>query len=165
MPSFPPENQRTACALCALRSRRSFTRLLALGAAVGVGGTLQVHAQSARSEGLRDDVGSNSQLARLVPADWLEGQASGQYQGMMRAAAQQQVLAGSQDPQLQRLRHLAQRIVPFAPPWNKRAPLPKPAARKSLRWRSDASYRARSEGPEFAGCGAADTLYDTAEYR
>ena len=122
MPSFPPEPQRTACALCALRSRRSFTRLLALGAAVGVGGTLQAQAQSTRSDGLRDDVGSNSQLARLVPADWLEGQASGQYQGMMRAAAQQQVLAGSQDPQLQRLRHLAQRIVPFAPPWNKRAP-------------------------------------------
>jgi predicted Zn-dependent protease len=108
------------CALCSLRSRRSFTSLLAAGALAAASGPRAASAQPA--EGLQGDVGSNSRLSKLVPADWLEGQAAQQYQGMMRSAAQQRVLAEGQDPQLQRLRHLARRIVQFAPAWNARAP-------------------------------------------
>ena len=115
LPSIPFSH----CALCSLRARRSFTALLGVGAVTAAIVPLPATAQP--SDGLSGDVGGNSQLAKLVPADWLEGQAAQQYQGMMRAAAQQRVLAEGQDPQLQRLRHLAKRIVPFAPPWNQRA--------------------------------------------
>ena len=105
------------CALCRLRSRRSFTALLGLGLAVPA----VAQQQQAPPEGVRDAVGKTSKFARFVPADWLESQAGAQYTQMMRAAAQKQQLAGAQDRQVQRLRHVAKRIVPFAPPWNGRA--------------------------------------------
>ena len=108
------------CALCHLRSRRTFTTLLGLGAAAAAAGPGAALAQA--SEGLQGDVGRNSRLSKLVPADWLEGQAAQQYQGMMRNASQQRVLADGQDAQTLRLRHLARRIVPFAAAWNPRAP-------------------------------------------
>jgi predicted Zn-dependent protease len=105
------------CALCQLRGRRTFTALLGLGLVAPAGAQ-----QQQQPEGVKDAVGKTSKFARFVPADWLESQAGAQYAQMMRAAAQKQQLAGAQDRQLQRLRHLAQRIVPFAPPWNPRAP-------------------------------------------
>ncbi len=109
--------------MCHLRShsRRSFTAGLAsaaLAAAAGPGAAL---AQQSSAGGVREDVGKNSRLARLVPADWLEGQAAQQYQGLLRAASQQRLLLGPQDRQVQRLRAIAERIVPHAPPWNSRA--------------------------------------------
>ncbi len=114
----------TGCALCQLRQRRVFTTLLA-GAAAGLAG-VPAHAQTspaaAADSGVQGDVGRTSRFARFVPADTLENQAAQQYAQMMRAAQQQQVLAGTGDRQLQRLRHIAARITPFAPPWNKRAP-------------------------------------------
>ncbi|MDO9092433.1 MAG: M48 family metallopeptidase [Rubrivivax sp.] len=110
----------TGCVLCHLRTRRRFTALLA-GGAVAAAWPHAALSQQAPPAGVRDDVGKNSRLARLVPADWLEGQAAQQYQGMMHAASQQRLLLGPQDRQVQRLRAIAQRIVPHAPPWNSRA--------------------------------------------
>jgi predicted Zn-dependent protease len=117
----------TGCALCCLSRRRVFTRLVAGGGALLLGGRAvaqqpQPGAQPAPADGVRGDVGRTSRFARLVPADALEGQAGQQYQQMMRAAQQQGVLAAAGDRQVQRLRAIAQRIVPFAPPWNVRAP-------------------------------------------
>jgi len=116
------------CGLCALRSRRLFTGLLGAGAAGLLASPL--HAQqppqqpagsSAQDEGLRRDVGRNSRFTSLVPAEQLEAAAAQQYQQMMREATQQRALANAEHPQVVRLRSIAQRIVPFAAPWNRRA--------------------------------------------
>jgi predicted Zn-dependent protease len=40
---------------------------------------------------------------------------------MLREAAQQRALAPAEHPQVVRLRSIAQRIIPFSPPWNARA--------------------------------------------
>jgi predicted Zn-dependent protease len=118
--SHPAPHLGTGCALCSLRQRRAFTTLLAGGGALLLGG--RALAQQGAPEGVQGDVGRTSRFARLVPADTLEGQAGAQYAQMMRAAQQQGQLAPAGDGQLQRLRAIAQRIVPFSPPWNARAP-------------------------------------------
>ena len=115
------------CGLCALRtarSRRLFTGLLGAGAAGLLVSPLhaqQAEQQPAQDEGLRRDVGRNSRFTSLVPAEQLEAAAAQQYQQMLREAAQQRALANAEHPQVVRLRAIAQRIVPFATPWNRRA--------------------------------------------
>ena len=107
------------CALCVLRQRRAFTRLLAgagLAAATGLG-----HAQEAAEPGLRGEVGRASRLSSLVPAEQVEGAAAQQYQQMLREYSARRALAPAEHPQLVRLRAIAQRIIPFAPAWNERA--------------------------------------------
>jgi predicted Zn-dependent protease len=51
----------------------------------------------------------------------VEAAAAQEYTKMMRAAADKQALAPDTHPQLQRLRYIANRIVPHALPWNSRA--------------------------------------------
>lgn len=67
------------------------------------------------------DVGRNSAFAKLVPADEVEASAVKQYNEMLRTAASQKALGPPEHPQVQRLRRIAQRIVPFADEWNPRA--------------------------------------------
>jgi predicted Zn-dependent protease len=99
---------------CVLHGRRLFTgALLAGGAALGGGALAQ--------DGVRPDVGSESKFARLVSADQVEAAAAKQYVQMQREAAQQKALAPASHPQTVRLRAIAERIIPFAPPWNARA--------------------------------------------
>ncbi len=98
---------------CALHARRSFTLLLATA-----GGA--AFAQQAQ-EGVRGDVGRNSVFTRAVSAEQVEAQAQQEYAGMLRQAAAKKALAPATDPQVQRLRAIAQRIIPFAAPWNERA--------------------------------------------
>ncbi len=107
------------CALCALRSRRLFSTLLAAGAGSALAGP--AWAQPAADEGLRGDVGRTSRMAQLVPAEQVEAAGTQQYRQMMRQAEQQRALGGADHPQVQRLRAIAQRIIPFATPWNPRA--------------------------------------------
>ena len=104
------------CCLCALHSRRSFTRLLAAGTAA-VAAAPGAWAQ----EGVRGDVGRTSRVAGLVPAEQVENAAAQQYQQMLREAASKRALAGPNEPQLVRLRAIADRIIPNARPWNPRA--------------------------------------------
>jgi Zn-dependent protease with chaperone function len=66
------------------------------------------------------DVGSSSTLRKLIPAETLERSAAQQYQQMMEQARSQRALAPDNHPQLQRLRAIAQRLIPFAAPWNDR---------------------------------------------
>ena len=66
------------------------------------------------------DVGSSSTLRKLIPAETLERSAAQQYQQMMEQARSQRALAPDGHPQLQRLRAIAQRLIPFAAPWNER---------------------------------------------
>ncbi|WP_288254553.1 M48 family metallopeptidase, partial [uncultured Hydrogenophaga sp.] len=88
-------------------ARRAF--VLAAGAAAAVPALAQV------------DVGSGSALRNLVPAEELEKAADQQYDQMMAEAKAKGALVASGDPQVQRLRNMARRLIPHATPWNKRA--------------------------------------------
>ena len=60
-------------------------------------------------------------MRRLVPADMLENAAAQQFTQMMRDASRQGALLPDSDPQVQRLRAIARRLIPHAEPWNPRA--------------------------------------------
>jgi predicted Zn-dependent protease len=117
-PTMNPLQQ--TCYLCALNcaqsSRRLFTTALLAGSATAV---LPAIAQDA--SGLREDVGKESRFSKLVPAEQVEAAAAQQYQQMLREASGQRALAGAEHPQVVRLRAIADRIIPYAQPWNKRA--------------------------------------------
>ncbi len=88
-------------------ARRAF--VLAAGAAAAAPALAQVN------------VGQGSALRNLVPAEELENAANKQYGQMMAEAKAKGALAASNDPQLQGLRRIAQRLIPHAAPWNDRA--------------------------------------------
>jgi Zn-dependent protease with chaperone function len=67
------------------------------------------------------DVGKASAFRKLVPAETLEQAAAQQFDQMKREAQSQRALLPANHPQVQRLRRMAQRMVPFALPWNDRA--------------------------------------------
>lgn len=67
------------------------------------------------------DVGEASALRNLVPAEELEGAARQQYGEMLEQARAKGALAPEQHPQLQRLRQIARRLIPFTAPWNSRS--------------------------------------------
>lgn len=62
-----------------------------------------------------------SQLSKLVPAAELEQAAAQQYEKLKQESRAKGILAGGGDPELQRVRAVAQRIMPFAAKWNPRA--------------------------------------------
>ena len=67
------------------------------------------------------DVGPPSNLRRLVPAEDLETAAAQQYAEMLAEARSKGALAPVGNPQLQRLRGIAARLIPQAAQWNDRA--------------------------------------------
>jgi predicted Zn-dependent protease len=97
---------RPACG-CAGTSRRGFAALL-LGAAAWPAWAL-------------DKECSRSVAAKLVPAASVEGSALQQYSQMMQEAQQKGALVAESDEQVQRLRYIAKRIVPFTAACNERA--------------------------------------------
>jgi predicted Zn-dependent protease len=119
MSTTDPPLSHAGCGLCALRSRRQFTRLLAAGGAFAL-------APAWAQDGVQADVGRTSRFAKLVPADQVEGSARQQYQQLLGAANTKHALAPADHPQVVRLRAIAERIIPFTPPWNERA--------RSWRW-------------------------------
>jgi predicted Zn-dependent protease len=100
---------RAPCA-CAMPSRRLFSRLLA-GAALGTA----LPAMAAIPECKR------SNFTKAVSAEQVEQGASQQYRQMLSQAKGQNALAPQDHPQMQRLRFIAQRIIPFTPECNDRA--------------------------------------------
>ena len=66
------------------------------------------------------EVGSASVMRQLVPAETLEEAATQEYSQLIRQARAKNALAPAKHPQLQRLRAIAQRLVPFTEPWNPR---------------------------------------------
>jgi len=88
-------------------ARRAF--LLAAGASVAAPVLAQV------------DVGDASLMRKLVPADRLEQSAAQQYRQMLAQARAKGALLDTSHPQAQALRAIAQRLIPFALPWNERA--------------------------------------------
>ena len=78
---------------------------------------------SAREEPAKEgvNVGKTSSFTKLVPAEQVEAGSAQQYQQMLRQAAQQKALAPDDNPQVRRLRAIAQKILPFTTKWNPRA--------------------------------------------
>lgn len=105
------------------RMLRSVCLALSLGLALPAAWS-QGSANAPTREGV--DVGRNSAFARLVPAEEVEASANKQYQELLKQAASQNALAGPNHPQLQRLRRIADKLIPFAYSWNPRA--------RSWRW-------------------------------
>ncbi|RZL87069.1 MAG: M48 family peptidase [Variovorax sp.] len=100
------------CLFCAPPSgpwqgRRAF--LLAAGAAAATPSLAQV------------DVGKSSVARNLVPAENIEQAGAQQYGDLLKQARAKGALAPDGNPQLQRLRAIAARIIPFASQWNPRA--------------------------------------------
>jgi predicted Zn-dependent protease len=77
-------------------------------------------AQEAGADGVK--VERMSPLRKLVPEGALEEAAAQQYLAIRQQAQKQGVLAPQDDPQLQRLRAIANRLVPHAKRWNPDAP-------------------------------------------
>jgi predicted Zn-dependent protease len=102
---------------CTLHSRRLFSAAVLAG---GAGLALPALGQPADA-GVRADVGKESRFTKLVPAEDVEKAAGQQYAQMMRKAADQRALGPDKHPQVQRLRAIAQRIIPFTEAWNPRA--------------------------------------------
>jgi Zn-dependent protease with chaperone function len=104
------------CFLCdaqhaARPARRAFLLAAAGAAATGAGTPLLAQV----------NVGGPSSLRSLVPADELEGAATQEYSKLLAEARAKGVLALHGNPQLQRLRGIAARLVPQTAQWNERA--------------------------------------------
>ena len=104
------------CFLCdtqhtAWPGRRAFLLAAAGVAATGVVTPLQAQV----------NVGGPSSLRSLVPADELEGASTQEYSKLLAEARAKGVLAPPGNPQLQRLRGIAARLVPQTAQWNERA--------------------------------------------
>jgi predicted Zn-dependent protease len=67
------------------------------------------------------EVGGNSAFAKLVPAEQVEQSARMQYSQLLSQAESKRALAPKGNAELQRLRAIARRIIPFALEWNPRA--------------------------------------------
>jgi len=94
---------------CALHGRRLFT-----------GGLLAAAALPALArEGV--DVGPRSSFSKLVSADQIEQAAGQQYKQMLQKAQAERALGPIEHPQVQRLRYIAERIIPFTQGCNDRS--------------------------------------------
>ncbi len=90
------------------QSRRAF--LLAAAAMAATGPALA-----------QVDVGKPSMTRTLVPADALEKAAVQQYGQLLQQAQAKKALAPESNAQLQKLRAIAKKMIPFAAKWNERA--------------------------------------------
>ena len=99
-------------------SRRLFGRALLAG---GVAATAAALPGTGRAQGVAQDVGKTSAFAKLVSADQIEQAAGKQYAQMIAEARSKKALGPDGHPQVQRLRAIAQRIIPHSQPWNPRA--------------------------------------------
>jgi predicted Zn-dependent protease len=97
---------------CTSASRRRFTASLA-GAAWLSCTPLAALAQASRSDKAWDKACKRSGFTKLAPSEQLERSAAQQYQQLLRQAQSKSALASADDPQLQRLRAIARRMIPF----------------------------------------------------
>ncbi len=94
-------------------------RAVRLALATLAGSCALLTVPAAAREGV--DVGGISPMAKLVPAETVERTAGQQYLQLLQQGKQQNALAANDQPQLKRLRAIAQRIIPHAMAWNPRA--------------------------------------------
>jgi predicted Zn-dependent protease len=89
------------------------------GAGLLAGGALLAWPAAWAREGV--DVGPRSSFSEFVSAEQIEQAAQQQYLQLQREAAAKGAIAGPGNPQLLRLRAIAQRLIPFTYEWNERA--------------------------------------------
>ena len=106
-----PTLHRSGCR-CPLHARRLFTGALLAGGAAAALPALAREGDPAKDQ---------SAFARLVPAEQVEAAAQQQYRQILQQAGSQRALAPENHPQLQRLRDISKRIIPFTDEWNPRA--------------------------------------------
>jgi len=90
---------------------------VALSMLVALLGAQAVQAQT--REGVQ--VGETSVFTKIVPADQVERSAALQYQQTLAQASKQHALGPADHPQVQRLRAIMDKIIPFTSVWNPRA--------------------------------------------
>ena len=112
MKSFLPSCFRCDSKNAVWPGRRAFLRAAA-GSAATAALTTPALAQVS--------VGRSSQLRNLVPAEALETAATQEYSKLLAEARSQGALAQPGNPQLQRLRTIAAKLVPQTAQWNDRA--------------------------------------------
>jgi len=110
----PPAHFSCGCAFGGGLGRRSFVALLG-GAALAAGGLREAGAR----EGV--EVAPPSQLSKLVSAQQVEQAAAKQYNEMLGQASQKRALAPPNHPQVERLRFISQRLIPYTYEWNPHA--------------------------------------------
>ena len=95
----------------------------ALLAAFGTAGVGHAVAQDDRNTTVQDGIKVRplSRLSKLVPAEQLNEAAAQQYTQMMSQAQQKGVLLPASHPEVQRLRAIAKRIIPYTARWNQDA--------------------------------------------
>ncbi|MDK6078551.1 M48 family metallopeptidase [Massilia varians] len=96
---------------------------LSLIAAFGTAGVGTAVAQDDRDTTVQDGIKVRplSRLSKLVPAEQLNEAAAQQYTQMMSQAQQKGVLLPASHPEVQRLRAIAKRIIPYTARWNQDA--------------------------------------------
>lgn len=77
------------------------------------------HAFAKDSDGVK--IGHASYLRRLVPASYIESSAAAQYNELTRQAFQKQILLSDTSPEVQRLRQIQERLLPYSYKFNDRA--------------------------------------------
>ncbi len=108
------------CTLCNLKQTQTHN-LPASSQWQGRRGFLLAAAAAAAQPALAQvDVGKSSQVRNLVPAESLEKAAQQQYAQTIGEARAKNALAPDNNPQVVKLRAIAQRLIPFAPQWNGR---------------------------------------------
>ena len=121
LPALVAERPHGAACGCPLHVRRRLG-----GAFIGGGAlaALGLGAQPAAAQGADPEMAAEckrSGLAKAVPAEQLEQAAGQQYRSMLQQASSQRALGPQEHPQVQRLRYIADRIVPLTYACNGRA--------------------------------------------
>lgn len=95
------------------------TALLAIAIGTVAPGLYAADSATTAQDGVK--VGSMSTLRKLVPEEQVEATAFQQYAEMKQQAGHQGKLVSESHPQVQRLRRIANSIIPYAARWNQRA--------------------------------------------
>jgi predicted Zn-dependent protease len=114
-PIAPPALAHRDGCRCALHGRRR-----AAGALLAAGG-LALAPRAFAQDGVEGVDVRRSKFTKLVPAEQVEQAAGRQYAQLKSEANGKRALAPENHPQLQRLRYIARRIIPFTTRWNPRA--------------------------------------------
>jgi len=109
-----------------MKNMKQLAASIAVIAALGAMPLQGAHAQ--KEQVVQDGIAVKplSRVRVLVPEDQLNEAAAQQYQQMMSQAQQKGALVPATDPQVKRLRAVAQRLIPHTPRWN--------ASAKNWKW-------------------------------
>ena len=102
-----------------LPNMKSFQNLAAVVAFTIASAVSAIGGEAPSREGV--NVGKKSSFTNLVPAKEVERGAALQYEQLKQHAQQQHALAPDNHPQVNRLRTIARKMLPFTSKWNERA--------------------------------------------